>query len=130
MKSVESKNVWPINDGQTIIISSKKCKESLCFGMIDGKPMWGTCISLDKKFIEFECKHAGFGTDFLFDTTDNTGCVYIIPAASTTGIALCVEEIERKGKLELLLSRCKVSHWEPVKGYKNKVNKYQQNEMF
>ncbi len=130
MRRVESKDVTPINDGQTIIIVSHLCNESFCYGLIAADPICNICKSTNLEFVKRKCREAGFPTDFIVDSTDKDGVCYIIPAALTKSIAIAVEETKADDGYELKLSRCAVSHWEPIRGYKNKLNEQSENEMF
>lgn len=114
---IEAKDVFKVNEGQTIIIKSTRCKESFCMGMVDGNPIYDINLSTDLNIVKRECEKAGFPNDFILTSTDGKKgrCVYIIPESSTKGIALAIEEIERDGKHQIMLSRVRVNHFESNK---------------
>ena len=125
---VYSQEVLSVDNEQTAIITSKKCGESFCFGMRNNEPFYNICLSSDVEFVKEKCKKAGYPRDFILDDTNKTGETYVIPASSTNAIALCVEEVERNGKWQLLLSKVRVVNWEPCAKRTEKQSEENPNE--
>lgn len=108
---IEKNDVIIINEGQTVVVTSKLCGESFCFTAKDDGIEGKALLTTERKTIESKCKKEGYPSQFVYVEPNKDSCAYVISAKSESGIALCVEEVYKDSEFHLLLSKVHVREW-------------------